>query len=97
MSTLRNFLEETDALDFDITQIDFIFIKDNKKDKNMIFYNYKDFAKFAKNINYDNGFGTMRFDGVITFKDSNVWYKRDEYYGSELWGRYEKPCIEDYL
>ena len=97
MSKLRNFLEETDSLNFVTTQVDFIFIKDCKKDKNMIFYNYKDFAKFAKKTNYDNGYGTMRFDGVITFKDSNVWYERNEYDGAEWWQRHKKPCIEDYL
>lgn len=48
------------------------------------------------NFEYDSGFGTQYIDGFITFTD-NSWLQRCEYDGSEWWGYYKCPQIEDLL
>jgi hypothetical protein len=34
---------------------------------------------------YDSGYGSQELDGIIWIKDSNNWFSRGEYDGSEWW------------
>jgi hypothetical protein len=43
-------------------------------------------------FNYDNGYGSQRYDGTIWYKDGS-WSERTEYDGSEWWAYRTCPEI----
>ena len=63
---------------------------------------YIDWEEAAKALNrtgnnpweYNNGYGSQAYEGLITFKGSNVWLERAEYDGSEWWEVRRKPTLD---
>lgn len=49
-----------------------------------------------KLLKYDDGFGTMYWDGIILLSD-NTWLTREEYDGSEWWEHHKLPTIQEVL
>ena len=50
-----------------------------------VYYNWEDFARNAKNYNYDDGYGSNEVNINLEVVGSSWWLERDEYDGSEWW------------
>lgn len=56
----------------------------------------QDFYQTLASIDYDNGWGTQEFFGIIAYNDGS-WLDRGEYDGSEWWESHHYPREEDYI
>ncbi len=82
---LTNLFEETlkQIFESNKTQSDIVWV--GSEDGQLVI-TWNEFAKIAKTINYDSGFGcqVIAKDLVVLFKDDS-WLERREYDGSEWW------------
>lgn len=52
---------------------------------------WEDFARLAKDIDYDSGFGGYKINLKLKVVGANWWLERHEYDGSENWEYKERP------
>ena len=52
-----------------------------------------DFFALAKNINYDDGYGTAHIATDLVILGEDWWMEREEYDGSENWKFRQKPKL----
>jgi len=52
---------------------------------------WEEFVEIAKDVNYNNGFGSQEIAEDLVVVGKNWWLERAEYDGSEWWEYKEKP------
>jgi hypothetical protein len=55
--------------------------------------NWEQFAKYAKDIKYDNGYGGEFINLHLVIVGDDWWLERAEYDGSEWWAYKERPIF----
>ena len=92
----KNFLQETkEVLErHNKTFEDVIFVA-NTKTKTYILP--EEFARRAKKINYDNGYGLTHINTYLIVVGTDFWLERHEYDGAEWWEYKEQMYIDDFI
>lgn len=79
---MRNLLKETSQKieDYDHTTDEVNFVTNGD-----VYCNWEDFARAAKNYNYEAGFGASQVDRNLKVVGLGWWLERNEYRGNGWW------------
>lgn len=79
---MQNLLEETlqKLKDYDKKEEDVLFVTNGKKA-----FSWERFKELAKNLIYDDGFGSSEINTELKIVGKDWWLERYEYDGAEWW------------